>query len=152
MSTVAFIYVRCWTKPRGFLVDGENLRGEITYPHLSNFGGATIAYQVHRQADGLIVEYAVGECSDKDRFSKTVGRILSTARLERNELCGILELPVGLEEDLQEMLVADYLAAKELAIKRSVNGEWVEHIELSDYMQPIHPGYTWDFSKEKQDE
>lgn len=145
MNTINFIHIRKWTIPRGFLRLVRNARGEVTYPTLNNFGGCTIAYTVHRQADSLIAQYAVAECRDTDRFSKAIGRILSVARHDREEYCGIVEIPVNVEDALQEMLVEDWLSVKEEAIKESVNGKWVESIVLRDYYQPVNPGYEWIF-------
>jgi hypothetical protein len=143
---INFIHVRRWTKPRGFLREDKNLRGETVFPFLSNFGGATIAYNVHRQADSIIVHYAVAECCDTDRFNKTIGRELSTVRLENNTLCGVIEMPANVEDAVQEALVEDWLTTKEAAIKESANGSWVDAIILSDYYQPVNPGYVWNIA------
>lgn len=133
---INYIHVRQWAKPRAFL--------DIDWQHqLRNYGGATIAYTIHRVADSIIVKYAVAECCDKDRFIKQTGRAIAMSRLVNENYAGTIELPNDLEDDIQEMLVEDFLVIKEQAILDSSNGEWVKEVQLRDYWQPVNPGYEW---------
>ena len=54
-------------------------------------GGATIAYRSSPhpfQHEETLVEYVVAYCSDKDNFSKKIGRHISGGRLDRYKVAG----------------------------------------------------------------
>lgn len=149
MNTTAFIHIRKWKEAKGYLKECENLRGDRCYPDLDNFGGCTIAYNTHRIGDSVVLQYAAAECCDTDRFSKKTGREIAETRLRSDELYGTIELPADVSDDIQKMLVTDYLAGKRLKILTdSVNGGWASAYEFEDFWQPINPGYVWEDSEE----
>lgn len=80
---------------------------------LLNFGGATLAYWLHRQADSLIVDWAMAECTPEDRFVKRIGKAISTARLEAHDFGGTIEVPNTMEDCVELLVLKDYLAYKE---------------------------------------
>lgn len=79
---------------------------------LENFGGATIAYTVHRMGDSLLVEFSVAECCDKDRFEKARGRSISAARLKNKKLFSSFQVSNTLIDEIEKKMIDAYLDYK----------------------------------------
>lgn len=111
-------------------------------PVLLNYGGATIAYTVHRMADSLKIVYAVAECHEKDRFVKAIGRLKATKRLEADNIFGELEINSIEEDDIELLIYCNYLEYKAQYFERE-DGEIMDAQDLAEILFPHKAGFSY---------
>lgn len=139
MNEICFIHLREHRYPRSKLPELREKAGWNEDKDLLSWGGATIAYQVHRMSDSLLIKYAVAECQLLDRFRKDAGRGISLKRLksgEKKDLLGEIEIAVIAEEDVERLIVADYYEYK--------SAFYDDGYPIYEYLYPHHPGYDFD--------
>lgn len=108
-------------------------------PVLLNFGGATVAYTIHRLADSLHVKYAVAECTINDRFVKEIGRQISKARLLEDQLMGEMQVSNALtESEIEQLIYVNYCEYKKDFY------DYDEGMSIEDFLYPHHKSWKDD--------
>lgn len=139
MSPICFIHLREHRFPRSKLPELRETPDWNEDKNLLSYGGVTIAYQVHRMSDSLIIKYAAAECQILDRFRKDAGRGIAEKRLksgDKEKLLGEIEIAVIAEEDIEKLIVSDYYEYK--------SGFYDTGYKIQEYLYPHHPGYDLD--------
>jgi hypothetical protein len=55
----------------------------------------TVAYSAQERPDGIVVQYGVSFCNDKDRFNRRLGREIAEGRLRRRPLTRFVDFGEG---------------------------------------------------------
>lgn len=113
---------------------------------LLNFGGATIAYEVERLSDKFRIKFSVSECCDTDRFVKQIGRDIASSRLIHGEIMGKFEVEFSEDEDIERMIIEEYLAYKATYWSLIYEGD------IKNYWFPHKGAYTRELLNDIEDE